>query len=109
MSAAAVDRGAVPPNPQAFIDAAAMLGRSAYASRTADPTEEFRAAMAAAGMVYDGVIVGDGKLHRIACAGEKNKGKAGYYILHLDGRPAGFFGHYRLGIHEKWKAGGGGF
>src|SRR3954469_4673352 len=102
-------REPVPPNPQVFLDAAARLRGPSDASRSADPTEEFRAAMAAAGMIYDGDIRGDGKRHRVACLGDKNKGKPGYYVLHLDGRPAGLFGHYRLGIHEKWKAGGGGF
>ena len=96
-------------NAQPFLDAAASMRGPSDASWTADPTEEFRAAMAAAGMAYDGDIKGDGKLRRISCAGERNKGKPGYYVLHLDGRPAGLFGHYRLGIKENWKAGGGGF
>jgi len=41
---------------------------------------------------------------RFQCEGDRAGRKNGWAVLYLDGRPAGSFGSYRLGISEKWKA-----
>ena len=53
----------------------------------------FKTAMLAAGLDAPEFIYGDGKLRRFD-TGEK-KGKTGWYLLHLDGVPAGSFGDWR--------------
>ena len=62
-----------------------------------DPIQEFRAEIAAAGLIPPDTINGDGKLHR-------GSGKAGsfWYVLHLDGIAAGVFGCWRLGTTQTW-------
>jgi putative DNA primase/helicase len=45
-----------------------------------------------------------GDLVRFPCEGER--GPNGWARLYLDGRPAGAFGNWRLGIGGRWKAGG---
>ena len=64
-------------------------------------------AMEAAGMKPLDSIAGrlGDKLIRFRCEGDKHKAN-GWAVLHLDGRPAGAFGNYKLGISEKWKAEG---
>lgn len=52
--------------------------------------EEFRAAMRAAGIAYDGELRDDGKLHRIAHSGRKDD--SGFYVLHPPNPIAG--GHF---------------
>lgn len=74
---------------------------------TGTAVADFIAAMTAAGMAPVEPIAGKlGKaLVRFRCEGE---GRAnGWAVLHLDGRPAGAFGNYRLGISERWRAGRG--
>lgn len=46
-----------------------------------------------------------GGLVRFACQGERNPN--GWAVLHLDDRPAGAFGSWKLGISARWRAGGG--
>jgi putative DNA primase/helicase len=48
--------------------------------------------------------LGRGDLIRFQAEGDKLGRKNGWAILHLDGCPAGAFGHWRLGVHETWSA-----
>jgi putative DNA primase/helicase len=68
-----------------------------------DPVEDFRAAIAAAGLTPPKIVSPDGKLHRFASNGDA-RDKAGWYIFHLDGIPAGAFGDFRSGLDQTWRA-----
>lgn len=68
--------------------------------------DAFRAAMAAAGLPPPDRIEADGRIHRFRVEGDKAGSKNGWYCLHLDGRPAGAFGSWRLGISSTWRADG---
>lgn len=63
-------------------------------AHTGDPIEQFRAAMANAGLTPPDVIEGDGTRHRFDADGRRGK-KTGWYTLYLDGTPAGNFGCWR--------------
>jgi len=65
------------------------------------PYEQFKAAIAAAGLIPPDVIHADGKLHRFNASGKRGD-DTGWYVFHLDGVPAGVFGCWRLGITETW-------
>ena len=62
--------------------------------------EDFRAATAAAGIVYHGPIVADGKLHRFKA--EEDHARNSWYVLHLGPPVAGAFGCWKRGIKETW-------
>ncbi len=62
-----------------------------------DAIADFRDAMRANGVPYAGDIIADGKLHRCYVEGDRRGSKNGWYLLHLDGRPAGAFGSMRNG------------
>lgn len=66
-----------------------------------DPTELFRGAIASCGLDAPDEIHGDGKLHRFR-ATANHRDRAGWYVLHLDGVPAGVFGDWRLGVQHTW-------
>ncbi|VWX60030.1 conserved hypothetical protein [Burkholderiales bacterium 8X] len=68
-----------------------------------DPVKRFAAAIAAAGMVPPEAIVADGKIHRYSSTGTPSD-DAGWYVLHLDGVPAGSFGDWRRGESQNWCA-----
>lgn len=68
-----------------------------------DWIEQFRKAMTDAGLHAPEEIQDDGKLHRFSPTG-KNKDDAGWYVLHLDGIPAGVFGDWRAGFQQSWCA-----
>jgi len=42
-------------------------------------------------------------LIRFACEGDGTGKRNGWAVLHLDGRPAGAFGNYRLQVSETWR------
>jgi putative DNA primase/helicase len=65
--------------------------------------DEFRAAIAAAGLTPPDEIVADGQRHRFSTNGKRSD-DSGWYILHDDERPAGAFGCWRTGISETWRA-----
>jgi putative DNA primase/helicase len=74
----------------------------------AEAIDQFRDAMAEAGIPCDGEIIADGKLHRYRGPGDDAGTKDGFYVLHLDAVAAGSFGHWR--IHPdaiKWHVEGG--
>ena len=68
-----------------------------------NPIHQFSNAMAAAGITPPDAIIADGCLHRFSANG-KCTDAAGYYVLHLDGIPAGMFGCWRSGINQTWRA-----
>ncbi len=70
-----------------------------------DVIDQFREAIAAAGLTPPDVIEADGALHRFASDG-RHGDDSGFYLLHLDGVPAGMFGCWRSGIKETWHARG---
>ena len=65
--------------------------------------ENFKAAIASAGLVPPQEIIGDGKTHRFSSSG-KARDDSGWYVFHADDRPAGAFGCWRSGINETWKS-----
>jgi putative DNA primase/helicase len=68
-----------------------------------DPAEHFRRAIAAAGLEPPETIHADGNIHRFSASGKRGD-DAGWYVLHLDGVPAGSFGDWRSGYSENWCA-----
>lgn len=71
------------------------------------PQEEFADALRSVGCVVDGAHpIMDGKPHRISVEGDKKGERAGFYVGHLDGHPAGFIKNNRTGIDMKWKSKG---
>jgi putative DNA primase/helicase len=66
-----------------------------------DPINQFRDAIAAAGLTPPDAINGDGAIHRFSTNG-KARDSSGWYILHLDGVPAGSFGDWRTGLVSNW-------
>lgn len=65
--------------------------------------EQFRQAIASAGLTPPPEIIADGKTHRFSSSGRKGD-KAGWYRFHDDDRPAGIFGCWRSDITVTWKA-----
>jgi len=64
---------------------------------------QFSEAMRLAGITPPDTLYDDGKLHRFPTH-KKWRDKAGWYILHTDGIPAGSFGDWRTGLHQSWCA-----
>ncbi len=58
------------------------------------------------GLVLPDTPTGDGAIHRVYFDGDKRSTRNGWYLLHLDGVPAGAFGHWRSGLEKTWSAGG---
>lgn len=72
-----------------------------------NPQEEFAEALRSVGAVVDGNHpMMDGNKHRISVEGDKKGEKAGFYVGHLDGRPAGYIKNNRSGVELKWKSKG---
>lgn len=71
-----------------------------------DTIGQFRSAMIDAGLTPPDVIEADGQLHRFHVPGDKPVTRNGYYVLHLDGRPAGMFGSWKTGLRSTWVANG---
>ena len=63
--------------------------------------EQFRNAIANAGLTPPDVIHADGQLHRFATNGKRSDA-AGWYCLHGDNLPAGAFGDWRQGVTHTW-------
>ncbi len=66
-----------------------------------DITNQFRDAIAAAGLTPPDEIIDDGKIHRFSSNG-KPRDDSGWYALHLDGVAAGAFGCWREGFTQNW-------
>ncbi|HAT8335387.1 zincin-like metallopeptidase domain-containing protein [Legionella pneumophila serogroup 1] len=71
------------------------------------PADEFKEALISLGAVLTGEHpIMDGKTHRIQMEGDKTGEKAGFYVAHLDGIPAGYIKNNRTGAELKWKSKG---
>jgi putative DNA primase/helicase len=68
-----------------------------------DPIDQFRTAIAAAGLPPPDGINADGKIHRFSTNG-KPRDDSGWYMLHPDGIAAGAFGCWRTGLQSTWSA-----
>lgn len=69
--------------------------------------DQFAVAMMAAGIVTDDRIIPDGQLHRIHVEGHRHGTKNAAYVLHSDGRAAGWFKNFVTGATGTWCMGGG--
>ncbi|MEO0003653.1 MAG: hypothetical protein RLZZ22_1345, partial [Pseudomonadota bacterium] len=63
----------------------------------------FSDAIRAAGLTPPGAIEADGELYRFSSSGKRGD-ESGWYVLHLDGVPAGSFGCWRAGLSSTWCA-----
>ena len=71
------------------------------------PQEEFTDALDSLGCIVNGEHpMMDGQTHRIATVGDKSGEKAGFYVAHMDGHPAGYIQNNRTGERLKWKSKG---
>ena len=68
---------------------------------TTTVSEEFRTAIAGAGLPPPDDVIDDGRIHRFSTNG-KARDESGWYALHLDGVPAGSFGCWRTGLTQTW-------
>ena len=68
-----------------------------------DTIDQFRQAIAAAGLTPPDVIHDDGAIHRFSTNG-KARDDSGWYSLHTDGIAAGAFGCWRSGVQSSWCA-----
>ncbi len=66
-----------------------------------DVIEQFRQAIAAAGLIPPDEIIDDGEIHRFSSNG-KPRDDAGWYVLHSDGVATGKFGCWREGFTKIW-------
>lgn len=64
---------------------------------------QFRDAIARAGLTPPDAIEADGKLRRFATNGKRGD-DAGFYVFHADGIPDGSFGDWRTGFSQSWRA-----
>lgn len=79
------------------------LGRQAVMDVTASFHERFRDAIIAEGLSPPEDLIADGNLHRFKDS-DQHSGKAGWYVLHSDGIPAGAFGSWRRSVSRSWCA-----
>lgn len=71
------------------------------------PQQEFADTLKSLGcVVTDDHPIMDGKAHRIRVEGDKKGEKAGFYVGHLDGHPAGYAKNNRTGMEITWKSKG---
>ena len=71
------------------------------------PREEFAEAMRSCGLIVSGEHpIMDGQKHRVAVEGGKNGALDGFYVVHMDGRPAGRIINNKTGADLKWKSAG---
>ena len=66
-----------------------------------DLIEQFRLAIAAAGLTPPTEIIDDGAIRRFSTNGKPNH-KNGWYMLHSDGIAVGAFGDWREGFTQNW-------
>ena len=71
------------------------------------PREEFGETLRNVGCVVEGEHpVMDGKAHRIKVEGDREGAQSGFYVGHMDGRPAGYAKNNRTGEEIRWKSQG---
>ncbi|MDP3328752.1 toprim domain-containing protein [Parvibaculum sp.] len=73
-----------------------------------DHVTAFRDAMQKDGITFAGTLIADGKFHRVHGDADKKGRRNTWYVLYLDGRPAGAYGSLSLYGEEvrKWSAKG---
>ena len=72
-----------------------------------NPRDEFAEALRSIGAIVTGEHpIMDGNKHRIAVEGDRKGEQAGFYVVHLDGHPAGYIKNNRTGVEMTWKAKG---
>lgn len=72
-----------------------------------DAQAEFAAILRENGcIVEDNHPIMDGQSHRIKVEGDRPGEKSGFYVVHLDGYPAGYFNNHRTKVEIRWKAKG---
>lgn len=82
-----------------------MIDARTLTAPARDPADAFRATVyEALGRAPD-VIHADGKIHRFGTR-DRRGDDSGWYLLHLDGVPAGCFGDWRSGLTQAWSARG---
>ncbi|MGD9825029.1 zincin-like metallopeptidase domain-containing protein, partial [Desulfobacter sp.] len=69
---------------------------------TSDLANQFRDHAAKIGVVIDNPVA-DGKKHRVRVEGESEKKVSGEYVLHADGRPAGYIKNYKTAEFSNFK------
>lgn len=71
------------------------------------PQEEFADKLRELGCVVDGGHpFMNGQKYRIEVVGDKKGERSGFYVAHMDGRPAGYIKNNRTGEETRWKAKG---
>ena len=71
------------------------------------PREEFGETLRNVGCTVEGEHpVMDGKPHRIRVEGDREGAQSGFYVGHMDGRPAGYAKNNRTGEEIRWKSQG---
>lgn len=76
-------------------------------NKSLSPADEFKEALISLGAIVTGDHpIMDGKTHRIQMDDDKHGEKAGFYVAHLDGIPAGYIKNNRTGGELKWKCKG---
>ena len=70
-------------------------------------TADFTAAMVADGIVPADPqdVIADGRLHRFRIIDDRPGSRNGWAVLHLDGIPAGAYGHWKTGRSGTWRSG----
>jgi putative DNA primase/helicase len=71
-------------------------------SPLSDPMVALRDAMDSCGVKFSGVVIADGKLHRVYLDGHRKGSKNGWYVAHEDAPASASFGDYKSGVHETW-------
>ncbi|MCP5273267.1 MAG: DUF1738 domain-containing protein [Burkholderiales bacterium] len=72
-----------------------------------DAQAEFASVLRDNGCIVDGNHpVMDGLSHRIKVEGDRPGEKSGFYVVHMDGHPAGYFNNHRTKAEIRWKAKG---
>ena len=66
-----------------------------------NPIEQFRQAIAAAGLTPPDEIIADGAIHRYSTNGRRGD-DSGWYVFHADGIASGAFGCWRTGLQSTW-------
>lgn len=69
--------------------------------------DQFTGAMMEAGIVTNETILADGQLHRIHVEGHRRGTKNAAYVLHGNGKAAGWFQNFVTGVTGTWRSGGG--
>jgi len=74
---------------------------SVTVSAMTDLIDQFRQAIATAGLTPPTEIIEDGAIHRFSSSG-RPRDESGWYVLHSDGIAAGVFGDWRQGLTQSW-------